>query len=186
MTPPNLALDLRLILSAVFLSAGVLKLIRGKGEEEDLLFAVGFGNGRAVRTSIRALPFAEIALGLWLLGAWYAWLALGLSVSLLMAFLAVLFLAYRAGFQGGCSCFGARSGRPIGPSDLVFDSMLIVVALLAIAVGYRQGFPPQPAWSMAGEDTIAIVLIALYFGAVHLLLREVESVARAIAANSDG
>jgi len=113
------------VVAAVFLLAGVLKLAR---PSEWRAQAVGLGVPRVVANVV---PFVEIVVGAALLVQWQrhpvAWVACGL----LAAMTALLALRLTQGRRPPCACFGSLSSRPIGAGHLARNTVFMAIAVLA-------------------------------------------------------
>ena len=130
-----ISLALRVILGAVFIYGGYVKL-----REPWALFAMGIDSYhlvplRFVEPLARTLPWAEVALGVLLIvGVWLrVWAA---SVSLmLMGFFAAMLHAFITGKQIDCGCFGP--GDPISKWTLLRDGSLLAGSLFLTWVAFR-------------------------------------------------
>jgi uncharacterized membrane protein YphA (DoxX/SURF4 family) len=113
------------VLGAVFIAAGVLKL-RDPGWPEA---------ARALGTPPFAVPLIgpiEIALGaLVASGLASPWPALA-AVGLLAAFTVALIRALGMDDPPVCACFGGLSRRPVGAGSVVRNGVLIALGLLAL------------------------------------------------------
>lgn len=122
------------VLGVAFVVAGAAKL--ASGDQWPVLAAALGVPQIAMRVVVPVLPIVEIVVGS------------GLIVQLWPRALAVLALVMLAGFSvqlarelaGGrhpvCACFGTWSARPLGPSHLVRNGLLAVLAAVVI-VGAR-------------------------------------------------
>ena len=120
-----MALVAAVVLGAVFLAAGVLKLSALAQWRSQ---AAGLG----VPSSVASLvPYIELVVGALLLvqlqRSFVAWVA----AAVLLAFSAVLALQLQRGLRPPCACFGSLSARPIGAGTLVRNGVLLAVALVA-------------------------------------------------------
>ena len=83
----------------------------------------------------RPVPVVELAVGAGLVTGLarrpLAWVA----VALLVAFTAIVARSLAAGRRPVCACFGAWSSRPIGPTTLVRNAVLLVLAVVAGLAG---------------------------------------------------
>ena len=129
---PWIALAGRLVLGAVFVVAGALKLpdpaaaVRAVRAyqllPEPLVAPVAFG-----------LPAVEIALGLALLAGIFVRTAAIASAVLLVVFIAGGASAWARGLQIDCGCFG--DGGPVAAGETAYPAEIIRdVALLAVAL----------------------------------------------------
>jgi len=117
------------VLAAVLLRAAAAKLARPR-EAAGSFRALGLPAPSALA---RAVPVAELALAVALLGAPGA-SAAGALV-LLAAFSAVLGRAVRAGATTPCACFGAAGADPVSGVDIVRNGLLALLAVAALAAG---------------------------------------------------
>jgi putative oxidoreductase len=75
-----------------------------------------------------ALPFAELALGLWIVsGLWLAIPSL-ITTVLLGGFLTAMIRAYALGLEINCGCFGP--GEKVGPLSFVRDGSFFALSLV--------------------------------------------------------
>lgn len=82
---------------------------------------------QAVSMAAHALPFVELALGLWLLsGLWLRYSTLATSV-LLLGFFALMVRTYSLGLEINCGCFGP--GEQLGKKSLLRDGSLLAFSL---------------------------------------------------------
>jgi uncharacterized membrane protein YphA (DoxX/SURF4 family) len=140
-----IGLALRVFLGGAFLYAAWLKL-----RDPWMLFAMAVDAYQllpqwAVILVARALPWAELLLGLLLIaGKWMRFTSAAVS-ALLAGFLAMMAFTYLKGMQIDCGCFG--SGDPISPRTLARDSGLLAAALLLTIMSFRRraaASPPPP------------------------------------------
>jgi len=152
----------RVALAAVFVTAGVAKLLDRPGSRSAL---AGFGvPDRWIRPVAWLLPLAEIATALALLFVPTAqWGALAALV-LLLAFIAGISYAMSRGRAPDCHCFGQLHSEPAGPSTLIRNAVLAVVAAIAVWKG------PGPAINEWVADRTAVELVAIGLGAAAILL----------------
>jgi uncharacterized membrane protein YphA (DoxX/SURF4 family) len=82
---------------------------------------------QAVSMAARALPFVELALGLWLLGGlWLRYSTLATSL-LLSGFFALMVRTYSLGLEINCGCFGP--GEQLGKKSLLRDGSLLAFSI---------------------------------------------------------
>jgi putative oxidoreductase len=128
-------LALRVIVGAVFVYAGYLKL-----REPWALFAMGIDSYHLIPFQFleplaRTLPVAEVALGLWLMvGFWLPIPSTAVSL-LLVVFFAAMVHAKLAGQKIDCGCFGP--GDPISKWTLLRDGSLLAASLLVTWSAFR-------------------------------------------------
>lgn len=115
-----------LLLSAVFLVAGVLKLFNREDTAKNLL---EFGVPEWLsRPGALALPLAEIAVALALWPASTAQWGAAAALALLLLFMSAIGWNLLQGKQPACRCFGQVSAKPVGQSTLVRNGVLAAVA----------------------------------------------------------
>lgn len=127
---------LRLLVGGVFLYAAGSKL-----REPWALFAMsvdayGILPQWAVVAVARALPWAELLLGILLLAGLFVRISSAAATLLLAGFFALLVRAYAAGMQIECGCFG--SGDPLSPRTLARDGLLLAASLLLTALAWTR------------------------------------------------
>jgi cobalt-zinc-cadmium efflux system protein len=140
-----LRLALRVFLGGVFVYAAWLKL-----REPWMLFAMAVDAYQllpqwAVILVARTLPWAELLLGLLLIGGLCIRCTSVAASAMLAGFLALMVHTYLKGMRIDCGCFG--SGDPISPRTLARDSGLLAAALLLTVISFRAGAaasPPPP------------------------------------------
>src|SRR6476660_7469256 len=118
-----LALVLRIVLGAIFIYAGYVKL-----KEPWELFALAITGYqllplKAVEYVARGLPWLEVAVGVLLIAG--VWLRAAATVTslLLLGFFALMVRAYAKGMTIDCGCFG--SGDPISWKTLLRDGSML-------------------------------------------------------------
>jgi len=126
---------LRVILGAVFIYAGYLKL-----RDPWALFAMGIDSYhlipfRFVEPLAKTLPWFEVVLGGWLIaGTWLR--ASSVTVSLVLAvFFTAMVHARLAGQEINCGCFGP--GDPISKWTLLRDGSLLAGSLFLTWKAFR-------------------------------------------------
>ena len=77
------------------------------------------------------LPWAEIALGLFLLSGWKTRLAAWIAAALLFVFIIAMTVTYFRGIEADCGCFGI--GEKISPGTIGRDALMLLPALFLIA-----------------------------------------------------
>ncbi|MCC7174068.1 MAG: DoxX family protein [Bryobacterales bacterium] len=137
----RLTVALRLAMGLMFLYAAWTKLTQPWIQVAMTVEAYQLLPPGAVEFVARTLPWAELALGLWLIsGVWLRWAASAAS-ALLAAFLAVLVRSYVKGMQIECGCFGP--GDPLSAYTLARDSTLLLLSLLLTALAFRRACRPS-------------------------------------------
>jgi uncharacterized membrane protein YphA (DoxX/SURF4 family) len=119
-----------IILAAVFLYSGYSKM------QSTLQFAAVLAQYQLVPTNLvlplaTYLPWAEIALGLFLLTGWKPRLAASAAAALLSVFIAAMTVTYLRGIEADCGCFGI--GEKISPRTIARDALLLVPAAFLLA-----------------------------------------------------
>src|SRR5262245_23041353 len=108
----TILLIFRLLLSGVFVVAGLSKLADPAGSRQSLS---DFGlPGALVKFAVVMLPLAEIAVAMSLLPAGLAWYGAVGAVVLLTAFILGIAGALIKGRKPECHCFGQLHSKPIG------------------------------------------------------------------------
>jgi uncharacterized membrane protein YphA (DoxX/SURF4 family) len=152
--PRGLLLVGQLLLAAIFLAAGYLKL-----REPWLQFAVSINSLKIVPDNLlepvaRILPWGELVLGLAILsGIWLRWSALLASLTL-GAFLSVLVRSYAMGLQVDCGCFG--SGEPLGPKTLARDGAMLALAIAVTIAAFRLRAGNSGQRTGGGSSSVAL------------------------------
>lgn len=116
------------IVGAVFVFAGVSKLAIG---QDWLAQARDLGVPRIVA---KVVPWLEIVVGLGLIGRVFSGVANVAAVILLVLFSALIVGQLLRGRRPPCACFGRRSTRPIGWSNVTRNFVLIALILVAAMV----------------------------------------------------
>lgn len=159
-------LGVRLLLALVFVAAGVTKLRDRQSFSQTL---VAFAVPRALAAPAATLiPLTELASGLLLLPAAYAWWGGLASLVLLALFTTATSLNLLRGQAPDCACFGASTAEPIGPATLVRNGALIALALFVLLAGPGDEFTSaRSVWVLSTPSDRALgisaflVLIAL-------------------------
>jgi uncharacterized membrane protein YphA (DoxX/SURF4 family) len=124
----SMALELlgRLLLSGVFLLAGLSKLKDLPGSRQSL---IGFGIPELLAKPLALLlPIAEAAVAVGLLVASSAWASAAAALGLLILFILVIAVSLGRGRKPDCHCFGQIHSRPIGWGLAGRDAALASVA----------------------------------------------------------
>lgn len=125
-----------------WLLAGVLLFAAwSKFRQPTLLFALQVDSYQllpswAVLAVAYALPWVELALGLWLLSGWAAAWAAGLTTLLLAVFFGVVLRTYLKGLAINCGCFGPS--EPLTGWTVARDGLLLALAVAVTALGFWQ------------------------------------------------
>lgn len=116
------------IVGAVFVFAGVTKWAIGP---EWLMQARDLGVPRIV---VKIVPWLEIAVGLGLIGRVFSGVVNIAALIMLVTFTALIIGQLLRGRRPPCACFGRRSTRPIGWSNVTRNMVLIALILVAVFV----------------------------------------------------
>jgi putative oxidoreductase len=127
---------LRLALGVMFLYAAWTKL-----RQSWLLFAMavdayGLLPQWAVTVVARALPWAELLLGVWLITGKWIRLSASAASLVMLAFLTMMVRSYFKGMQIDCGCFGG--GDVISPYTLLRDGSLLGASLALTWFAFRR------------------------------------------------
>ncbi|MBW3632535.1 MAG: redoxin domain-containing protein, partial [Chloroflexi bacterium] len=171
-----LLLAARLILAAVFVVSGISKLFDLSGSQAAMR---SFGvPERMTRAGGIALPIAELVIAVLLIPtATAAWGAL-LALILLIVFVVSISYSLSRGRKFDCHCFGQLTTSEIGPSTLVRNAVLAVLAAFVAISGFANNDPgPGVAEVFRGLDTfewvmlvIGLILLAALAGVAWLLV----------------
>jgi peroxiredoxin/uncharacterized membrane protein YphA (DoxX/SURF4 family) len=171
-----LLLAARLILAAVFVVSGVSKLFDLSGSQGAMR---SFGvPERFTRAGGIALPIAELVIAVLLIPAATApWGAL-LGLILLGVFIAGIGYNLSRGRKFDCHCFGQLTTSEIGPSTLIRNALLAVLAAFVAISGFANNDPGPGLTEVFGGLSpfewvmlvIAVVLLAALAGVVWLLV----------------
>jgi len=129
-----LRLFLRLVLGAVFVYAAWVKL-----REPWQMFANSVANYDvlpmwAVKLVARALPWAEMLIGLLLISGRFLRISSITASALLLGFFAIMVRTYASGIQIECGCFGP--GDIISPRSLARDGSLLLASLGLVGMAF--------------------------------------------------
>jgi methylamine utilization protein MauE len=126
--------------SVVLFVSGAAKLGDTDGTRAAFI-SMGVPTGLATPLAARALPYAEIALGLLLLTTWgWALLLAGAVVTLLFAMYWVLVArVLRSGEDVDCACFGSLGDGRVTGWTLARNSLLVGLGALALVHGAAGG-----------------------------------------------
>jgi uncharacterized membrane protein YphA (DoxX/SURF4 family) len=132
----------RIVLGGIFIAAGFEKLrpvVHGMAwspasvKTSLAMFAMQVDSYQMLSSNnanlvAHALPFAELALGLWIVsGLWLAIPSL-ITTVLLGGFLTAMIRAYALGLEINCGCFGP--GEKVGPLSFVRDGSFFALSLV--------------------------------------------------------
>jgi len=159
---------LRIILSAVFSTAGVTKLLDQRGTREAV---VNFGSPRGLAPALGVLlPITELAIAVGLLFAETTRVSAVAAVAVLAIFIVAIGVNLARGRTHDCHCFGQLYSRPLGWPTLirnfVFAAAAIFIwqqsAVLTPGVSAPGSFVPAP-WVLASL-VLLITGAAVAFG----------------------
>src|SRR4051794_756598 len=132
-----IALLLRLLIAAVFIAAGALKIYDFKhGGSATSLFFQDVLNYHLTSWDVTMviavyLPWLEVIAGLALIGPWLRLGALALCAGLTVMFLAALSSAWYRGLDISCGCFGHEVNATDFPVIITRDSALLIAICIA-------------------------------------------------------
>jgi hypothetical protein len=152
------ALLLRLLLAAVFLLAGAMKLVDPVGLRKVLR---DFGvPSMLARASVALLPLLELSVAAALILRNFAWYGACGAVALLTAFVIAVSYAMLRGRRPVCHCFGQLYSAPIGWPALVRNCVLAVCAVWLLRQGRLHPGPDLLAWlvSLDGYDRKVVII----------------------------
>jgi thiol-disulfide isomerase/thioredoxin len=148
----------RLVLAAVFATAGVSKLFDLKGSRQALrdfgLPAVLAGPFGIV------LPLVEIAIAVALISAGTAWYGAVGALALLVLFLAGIGYNVARGRSPDCHCFGQLHSEPAGWSTLARNGVLALIAAFIVLQGPDNVGRGAVSWmgDLSGAELLAVIL----------------------------
>jgi peroxiredoxin len=166
-------LAVRLVLAAVFLVAGIAKLVNGSASSQALR---DFGAPRLVQPLGALLPPLEMAVAAGLLFVPAAWYAAWGALALLGTFIAGIAVNLARGHQPACNCFGQLHSRPISWRTLVRNGVLAACATWLVASG-----PPRATADLwvflggldsRGRRVATVVAAVIGFAILHALRRD--------------
>lgn len=129
----------RVVLGALFITAGVLKLRDPTRFAESILaFKITFMPDHLVQLAAFAMPWTEILAGVLLvIGRWTRGSALLVSTMLVMFLVMIASAIYRK-LSLSCSCFGDLEfpcPAEVGPCHLIRNGVLLAMGLLVLFLG---------------------------------------------------
>ena len=134
-------LTLRVAMGLMFVYAAWTKLTQSWIQVAATVEAYQLLPEWAVLLVARTLPWAELALGLWLISGWWLRVASSAASALLAAFIVVLARAFAKGMQIDCGCFG--SGDPLSAYTLARDGGLLALSLILTVLAFRSARRPS-------------------------------------------
>ncbi|HXK00872.1 MAG TPA: MauE/DoxX family redox-associated membrane protein [Verrucomicrobiae bacterium] len=133
-------LTLRVVLGAIFVYAGYLKL-----KDPWQLFAAGVASYDllpmwAVEIVARTLPWFEVAVGVVLISGFFFRTSSTIITGLLAVFFTLIVRAYVQGKEINCGCFGGN--EPISPLTMLRDGSMLAGAIFLCVMAYRSRRTP--------------------------------------------
>lgn len=165
----------RLVLSVVFMVAGLAKLADVPGSQK-AIHDFGLPQPFAKPTGI-LLPCAEIAVAIALIPLASAWWAALVAFLLLVTFIAGISYNLLQGRTPACHCFGQLSSAPAGHSTLMRNIFLALVAVFLAVFGRSSAGLSATSWfgmltlAQRIELLIGVIVVALLVGESWLLLQ---------------
>jgi peroxiredoxin/uncharacterized membrane protein YphA (DoxX/SURF4 family) len=151
----------RLVLAAVFVTAGIAKAADRQGT---VAAVTAFGVPAALAMPVAILlPIAELAVAVALVvTGWAPWGAIG-ALALLAAFSAGIAFNLVRGRRPECHCFGQLSAGEIGPELLVRNAMLAGVGVFVLAAGWDSAGTSAVSWlgDLSGTQVALLVVAAV-------------------------
>jgi uncharacterized membrane protein YphA (DoxX/SURF4 family) len=171
-----LLLIARLVLAAVFLAAGVAKLVDWRGSRQAML---GFGVPERLAGPVGWLiPAAEVAIGALLIPLATAWWAALGGLLLLLAFVGAIAYNLSRGRTPDCHCFGQLHSEPIGVPTLVRNGALALVAAFVLVWGWDDAGASLVGWL---DDLSTAEGVALALGVLALAAAAAEGSSGTVA-----
>lgn len=137
-------LGVRLLLVAVFLVAGVAKLIDQPGSRQAM---IDFGlPARLAAPSCLLLPLIELAVAVALIPAATAWWGAVGALTLLIIFIIVIGITLARGRRPDCHCFGQLHSEPVGWTTLTRNGVLATAVSFLVWQGRDNPGPSMVAW----------------------------------------
>jgi uncharacterized membrane protein YphA (DoxX/SURF4 family) len=171
--PSGLLVTLRLVLAAVFATAGLAKLRDREGTRTAL---TGFGAPTAAIPALSLLlPLAELAVAGCLLVDPMVRTGGAGALLLLAAFSAAIAVSLAQGRTPDCHCFGRLHSAPIGAGTLVRNLVLAALSALVVAGGAGAGVLAPVRWlgDLSTRDRLALgaaIAVALALAAEGWLI----------------
>jgi uncharacterized membrane protein YphA (DoxX/SURF4 family) len=146
----------RLVLVAVFATAGITKLVDLSASRRAV---ADFGIPTAwVRSTSLALPLIELAIAFALLPSVSAPYAAIAAASLFLVFIAAILSNLARGHSPDCHCLGQLYSEPVGPGTVVRNAALGVIAVCVAVVGWSDPGPSvtTPIRSLTNTQQLAL------------------------------
>jgi len=156
----------RLLVSAVFIVAGITKLADLAGSRRAM---IGFGVHKKLAGPLAiGLPLAEILIALALIPLNSAWIGAIAASSLLSIFVIAIAVNLLRGRTPDCHCFGQLHSEPVGWTTVIRNVALIVVAGFIVAEGKANAGADAMSW-LSDLKIGEVVTLVLSVVAVGLL-----------------
>lgn len=151
---------IRLFLAAIFLLAGVGKLLDLEGSEKAVK---AFGTPEEfAKTFAVALPFAEIVFAVCLVFVDTSWLGATGALILLLSFTGGMIWQLAKGNAPDCHCFGAIHSEPVSRKSLIRNVIFAILALFLVAQGREnQGLSLTDSANNISEGNFMSVILGL-------------------------
>lgn len=161
---------IRIVLGGIFLLAGGLKWTR-TSTTDSIALAAGFRSGRLLQFGLVTIPISELLVGSWLVLGWHPAEALAAATVLLTFFTAVLAVAVRHGYTGGCSCFGIPSVQQVGWLTFLRNIILLAVASFAQVASWNLNSSSE-LWNLPVQLPITALMLTAALVAIYALNEE--------------
>jgi peroxiredoxin/uncharacterized membrane protein YphA (DoxX/SURF4 family) len=159
----GLLLVARLILAAVFIVAGVAKLLDRPGSRQAML---GFGVPASLAgPAAIALPIVELVIGILLIPVTTAWWAALAALALLLVFIGAIAYNLSQGRTPECHCFGQLHSAPAGPLTLARNGVLALLAAGVVIWGWEDAGTSLTGWlgDLSTAEAIGLVVAIVGF-----------------------
>lgn len=163
---------IRIILSAVFITAGIGKLLDLEGSEKAVK-DFGVPENLAKPFSI-LLPIAEILLGFLFLFTSVSWFGAVGSFLLLAVFTGGMLWQMKQGNAPDCHCFGAIHSEPVSAKSLIRNIVFAILALFLVISWKNQGLSFA---DLSNEMAIQLILglaVVGFLGAIVFYLKKIS------------
>lgn len=163
---------IRLFLAAVFIVAGVGKLLDLEGSKKSVI-AFGTPEDLAKTMSI-AIPFAEIIFGVCLLFVSTSWLGSVGVFLFLLVFIGGMIWQLAQGNAPECHCFGAIHSEPVSKKSLVRNTVFAFLALVLVVQGSNHGASLS---DLSNENALQLIFglaTVGFLGAVVFYLKRIS------------
>jgi thiol-disulfide isomerase/thioredoxin/uncharacterized membrane protein YphA (DoxX/SURF4 family) len=172
----------RILLSGIFLLAGISKLVDRRGSRDAL---IGFGvPENAARWFSVVLPVVECAVAVSLLPEITAWWGAVGALSMLTLFVIGIAVNLARGRRPPCHCFGQLHSAPVGWPTLGRNAILGGAAAFVVVYGRGRPNPGVTDWvqgvslSQAVTSCAIVLCAALLMASVFLLIQVIRQQGR--------